>query len=136
MILVLKLSNGETVLGLLALEDEYAVTLQDPLILEYRVDLKGYRSMVLHRYNQFAMESTVTFKNSVIVSMYTADNDLTEYYYYTLDHCYKFRDEAMSHDIQRASEYIQSLLDNNNSPPEPTKEDMIPNVPKSSNTVH
>lgn len=136
MVIVLKLSNGETVMGLLALEDDYAVTLQDPLILEYRVDIKGYRSMVLHRYNQFSMESTISFKNSVIVAMYTADNDLSDYYYYTLDHCYKFRDEAMSNDIQRASEYIQGLLDNGNKQEDTVVLDTDPDGLKSSNTVH
>lgn len=136
MVIVLKLSNGETVMGLLALEDDYAVTLQDPLILEYRVDIKGYRSMVLHRYNQFSMESTISFKNSVIVAMYTADNDLSDYYYYTLDHCYKFRDEAMSNDIQRASEYIQGLLDNGNKQADTVVLDTDPDGLKSSNTVH
>lgn len=136
MVLVIKLINGETVIGLLALEDEDFISIQDPLILEYRVDTKGFRSMVLHRYNQFSMESTISFKQNMVVSMYTADNDLTDYYYYTLDHCYKYRDEAMSHDIQRASEYMQSLLDNSNKPPEQSKEDILPDVPKSSNTVH
>lgn len=136
MVIVLKLLNGETVMGLLALEDDHFITVQDPLVLEYRVDLKGYRSMVLHRYNQFSIESTIAFKHSMIVSIYTADDDLSDYYYYTLDHCYKYRDDAMSNDIQRASEYIQGLLDNGNKPPEPIKEDILPEVPKSSNTVH
>jgi hypothetical protein len=136
MILVLKLLNGETVLGLLALEDDTFVTIQDPMVLEYRTDLKGHRSMVLNRYNQFSMETTISFKNTMVVSMYTADDDLSEYYFYTLDHCYKFRDSYASTDIQRASEYLQSLIDNNNKPPEPTTNDVSTVEPKSSNTVH
>lgn len=137
MVIVLKLLNGETIIGLLALEDDHFISIQDPLILEYRIDLKGFRSMVLHRYNAFAVESTVSFKHSTVVTMYTADDDLVDYYYYTLDHCYKYRDKAMSDDIQRASEYIQGLIDNNNKPPEAPPEDTVVSpVPRSSNTVH
>lgn len=136
MILVLKLINGETVLGLLALEDEHFTTLQDPLLLENRTDLKGFRSMILNRYNQFGMESHIPFKNSMIVSMYTADDDLSDYYYYTLDHCYKYRDDAMSNDIKRASEYIQTLIDNGNKPSEPTRDIVVSDLIKSANTIH
>jgi len=114
MVIVLKLMNGETIMGLLGLEDEDLFLIQDPFILEYRVDAKGYRSMVLHRYNPFSEESTIQFNKNMIVTNYTADVDLVEYYYYSLDHSIKFRDKAMSTDIQRASEYLQNLIDNNN----------------------
>lgn len=139
MVIVLRLINGDTVLGLLAIEDEDGVSIQDPFTLEYRVDMKGYRSMVLHRYNPFAIESIVSFRQSSIVSIYTADDDLSDYYYFTLDHAVKFRDQAMSLDIQRASEYIQGLIDNNNKSQTQydTEKDTVPvNLHKSGNTVH
>jgi hypothetical protein len=138
MVIVLKLMNGESVIGLLALDYEHNMVLQDPFILEYRVDLKGYRTMVLHRYNQFAMDNRVTFDKSHIITSFEVDDDLSDYYFYSLDHSIKFRDEAMSLDIQRASEYLQMLIDNNNNTkPMEEKEQMIPTtIDTSSNTVH
>lgn len=142
MVIVLKLVSGDTVLGLLALEDEDVTVIQDPFTLEYRIDMKGYRSMVLHRFNPFSEASNVSFKNDSIVSSYYADYDLSDYYYYSLDHCIKFRDKAMSQDIQRASEYIQDLIDNNNKikPVEEKKynvsDEVIVSNNITSNTVH
>lgn len=137
MVIVLKLINGDTVIGLLSLEDEEVTIIQDPFILEYRMDLKGNRSMVLHRYNPFCEESTVSFKESAIVSTYYADPDLSEYYFCSLDHSIKFRDQAMSHDIQRASEYLEELINNNNNIKPVPREEVIQVSPDtSSNTVH
>ena len=99
--------------------------------------------MVLHRYNPFSEEESLTFQRNMIVTMYTADPDLSDYYFYSLDHSIKFRDQAMSLDIQRACEYIQDLIDNNNRHPEPVQEqpkqpveEIVTAVSKSSNTVH
>ena len=122
MIIVLKLINGDNVIGLLALEDEWGFTIQDPFTIEHRVDMKGYRNMVLHRYNPFSQESTIAYKHKNIISVYTADDDLSDYYFYTLDHACKFRDKAMSHDIQRACEYIQKLIDENDNADKPVED--------------
>ncbi len=138
MVIVLKLMNGDTIIGLLSLEDDDVTVIQDPFILEYRMDLKGNRSMVLHRYNPFCEESTVSFKNSTIVTTYYADNDLSEYYFCSLEHSIRFRDQAMSHDIQRASEYLEELISNNNTiKPVPREEGILQvSTETTSNTVH
>lgn len=143
MILVLKLSNGDTVMGLLSVEDDDVFMLQDPFHVEYRVDIKGYRSMVLHRSNPFSEEMTVPYYKHHVISHYVADLDLCDYYFYTLDHSIKFRDKAMSQDIQRACEYIQHLIDNNNNPDvkeqqeEPTEGTLtVMPVSTSNTTIH
>lgn len=138
MLIVLKLSNGETILGLLAFEDDDITVIQDPFHLEMRADTKGYRQLLLYRYNQFSNDSNMTFNREHIVGSYYPDDDLTEYYFYSLDHTVKFRDVNMSKDIQRASEYIQKLIDNENNPDfTSTQEDYVPvSITTSGNTVH
>lgn len=138
MIIVLKLTNGETVLGLLALEDDDIFVIQDPFHLELRADAKGYRQLLLYRYNQFSREPHMTFHKEHIIGTYYPDDDLEEYYWYSLDHTIKFRDVNMSTDIQRASQYIQKLIDSENNPDLFSKEDDdIPvSITTSSNTVH
>ena len=138
MLIILKLSNGETVIGLLSFEDDTSYTIQDPFHLEMRADAKGYRNMLLYRYNQFGKSPNMDFNKSHVVGTYEPDDDLTDYYYYSLDHTIKFRDEAMSKDIQRACEYIQNLIDNDNNYERPS--DDLKNVPvsitTSGNTFH
>jgi hypothetical protein len=138
MLIVLKLSNGETVLGLLALEDEDVFVIQDPFHLEMRADAKGYRQLLLYRYNQFSKEPHMSFSKDHIVGNYYPDDDLEEYYWYSLDHTIKFRDVNMSTDNQRASNYIQKLIDNENNPDLfSSQEDHVPvSITTSGNTVH
>lgn len=137
MLIVLKLSNGESVIGLLSFEDDEVYTIQDPFHLDMKADTKGYRALVMYRYNQFSNSPTMDFQKPHVVSTYYADEDLTDYYFYTLDHTIKFRDKNMSADIQRACDYIQQLIDNNNVQPREYEPDSI-SVTNSSfgNTVH
>lgn len=138
MLIVLRLSNSETVVGLLSYENDSILSIQDPFQLEMRADTKGYRSMILYRYNQFAKDSTMEFNKNQIIGTYYADHDLTDYYYYTLDHTIKFRDQAMSVDIQRACDYLHNLIDNNNEPikMEDKSVRIVVDNTTSSNTVH
>lgn len=136
MVIIMKLITSETLVGLLALEDENEIILQDPFLIEYRFDSKGSRSMVLSRYNQFSLEDNTSFNKSMVVTYFAADDDLKEYYFYSLDHSIKVRDEYIAEDIRRASEYLQHLIDDLDKPKSNTPEIIVENNSISSNTVH
>ena len=80
----------------------------------------------------------MTFNKDHIVGNYYPDDDLADYYWYSLDHTIKFRDVNMSIDIQRASKYIQKLIDNDNNPDLfSSQEDHVPvSITTTGNTVH
>lgn len=117
MLTALKLTSGDTVVGILSFEDEFVFTIGDPFIMEMRVDSNGYRALVMYRYNQFSQEPAMDFSKTQVVSVYTPDSDLEDYYYLSLEHTLKFRDKTMSSDIQKACQHLQLLIDNNNEIP-------------------
>jgi Ni2+-binding GTPase involved in maturation of urease and hydrogenase len=93
-ILMLKLTNGDTVVCNLAEEDEHVLYVSHPILLD---EVGG--SYVPHQWFPFTLENSIVAVNKMnIVAHYHADETLADYYEDIIDNFMKGQDfEEMAH---------------------------------------
>lgn len=135
---LLKLVNGEEVIGEIEniVNEQYIV--RDPLLVELTSDGLGTHGMILVNYCPFSEVNTVEIDVKNVVSKYVVNNSLQEYYEKSIIYCRKYHDIRFVKSISTAISYLDNIIEKLNDKDQPKKKKIDLKIVSSytSNTVN
>lgn len=135
---LLKLVNGEEVIGEIENSANQQYIIRNPLLVEVTSDGSGMYGMILVNYCPFSDVNTVEIDINNVVSKYKINDSLQEYYLKSVEYCRKHYDIRFTKSIAKAISYLDSILENLNEKNQPKKKKLdlkiISNM--TSNTVN
>ncbi len=108
---LIKLVNGEEILGSIISNDEYGIRVQDPLLISIERDFKtGLSGLTLVTYIPYADEKNIILNNNSVITFTEVDIYMTEYYEKSLQYNKKYHDKKYKHNINYAISQIDTIL--------------------------
>jgi len=112
MVKILKLYNGEEVVGKFVTIKEDVIILKSPMTIVYRFHpLSSYPSVKLVKYMIFSKEDTFEFKQSDIVNNTYARNAFVEYYNHVLESFDGKMEESIDQELRNAINQDKNIKD-------------------------
>jgi hypothetical protein len=112
-VIYLHLINREVVVGKILDYSDTDVTVGDPMLLE-TVNVQGMLGTNLTKYLPYADVQQSTFLMSHIVSLTTANDEFTKYYYNVLDYQRALAEKQKESNLTQINRNMESLLSDEN----------------------
>jgi len=108
---LIKLINGEEVLGSIVSNDSNGMLVENPLLVSIERDFKsGLSGLTLLTYIPYSEEQNVLFNNNAVISYTDVDLYMTEYYEKSLAYNRKHHDKKYKHNINYAISQLDYIL--------------------------
>lgn len=126
---VIKLVNGEEILGSIISDDEYGVRVQDPLLITIERDYKtGLTGLTLLTYIPYSEDKSVLFSKGSVLTTAEIDIYMTEYYEKSLAYNRKHHDKKYKYNINYAISQLDSILESDESSKKKDKSDALSKI--------
>ena len=119
---LLKLINGEEIIGEIenTINEQYIIG--NPLLIEITSDDSGMHGMILVNYCPFSDVNTISIDIKNVVASYKVNDSLQEYYEKSIVYCRKYHDLRFSTSIATAISYLDNILEKIDEPKKTKRE--------------
>ena len=106
---LLKLSNGDEIIGDVINQSSDKLTINNPLIIETRNN-NGGMAFVLNKYLSFSKDATIDFNMNNIVAISSVSSDMESYYMANVDYIKRNIEPSFNMNIKRGLSYFQAEM--------------------------
>jgi hypothetical protein len=113
---LLKLMNGEEIIGEIVDKKDNLISIKNPLLLVFDDTDNGSTGIVLINYIPFSVQDTIEINVSSVITSVPLAVNMTEYYEKSVIYCRKYQDEKLKASLSIAISHLDNIIQSLSAP--------------------